>query len=139
MTDQPHIFNKTLRKSVCAAETVLGPQAVRLVVDVLFNNTVTESGLGHIMNYLDPRAQLKITTDGTGNVLAETEPVHDLIGDTVDGFTLVDLKTAIAHAIKDDLTGFVLQAIQYKWERELTIEDAENITFHLHKLMGLLK
>ena len=93
-----------------------------------------------IVAFIDPKKQLVIKTDAgeRGGLNMYTTTKEATIGDDLDGYALIDIKTALAVAIRDDLTGFVLQALQQKWERDLTIEDAENITFYLHKLIHLL-
>ena len=142
-------FDKRLCKSMAAAEVVLGPKAVkRLVAGLLTDFTATEYNLtddeaellGRIFNMVDPKKQIVIKTDEdiSGGLTMRDEPLNRHIDDELDGYTLVDIKTAIAVAIHDDLTGFVLQALQAKWQRDLTLEDAENITFHLEKLVKLL-
>ncbi len=150
MTDKPYQFEKRLCKSMAAAEVVLGPKALkRLVAGLVTRFTASEMRvskeladiLGRIFNMIDPKKQIVIKTgeDLAGGLHMREAPVNDLIGDDLEGYTLVDIKTAIAVAIRDDLTGFVLQALQTKWERELTLEDAENISFHLNQLIHLIK
>ncbi len=144
-----YAFNKRLHKSLAAAEVVLGPKALkRLVAGLLTDFSGTRlkldkelaNLLGTIFKFIDPKKQVVIKTgsDIAGGVNMTEEPIDCVIENEFDGYALVDIKTAIAVAIRDDLTGFVLQALQAKWERELTIEDAENITFHLNKLIKLL-
>lgn len=146
-----YAFDKRLHKSIAAAEVVLGPKALkRLVAGLLTDFAGTTPSkvdknlaniLGHVFHMIDPKKQVVIKTDQdiAGGVLMYEEPVSDHIGEELDGYTLIDIKTAIAVAIRDDLTGFVLEALQAKWERELTIKDAEEITKHLTKIIQLLK
>ncbi len=147
---KPYVFDKRTDKSVVAAETVLGPKALKRLVTGLFtgfseNRCTIEKGLADILdtmfNLMDPEKQVIIKTDAgvVGGLTIKETPKEASIGDDMQGYTLIDLKTAIAEGIQNDLTGFVLQALQLKWERELTLEDAENITFHLNKLIQLLK
>jgi len=135
----PQIFSKRFYKSVVAAETVLGPDAVKMLLLTAFDDL--PETLKPILAYLDPKKQITIKTgqDIAGGVIMQAENKEEQLGDIYDGYTLVDIKTAIAEAIRDDLTGFVLQALQMKWQRDLTVEDAENITFHLNSLIHLLK
>ncbi len=147
---EPYVFDKRTHKSIVAAETVLGPKALKRLVAGLFtgfseNNCTLDKGLADILNtmfnLMDPEKQVIIKTDAgvVGGIIIEETLREASIGDDMQGYTLIDLKTAIAEGIQNDLTGFVLQALQLKWNRELTLEDAENITFHLNKLIQLLK
>lgn len=151
LENKPYAFDKRLCKSIAAAEVVLGPKALkRLVAGLLTDfegtrpSTVSKdlaNTLGAIFNMIDPKKQVVIKTDPelAGGLVMKDEPINKNIGDELEGYTLVDIKTAIAVAIRDDLTGFVLQALQAKWERELTLDDAENITFHLNQIIQLIK
>lgn len=138
--NSPHIFSKRVYKSLVAAETVLGPKAIRRIIEYILTDTRYIS-LNDLLNSLDPKAQVIIKTgqEMAGGLVIDIQPKEAIINDTLEGYTLVDIKTAIAEAIRDDLTGFVLQALQFKWERDLTLEEAENITFHLNKLIKLIK
>jgi len=146
---QPPVFNKHLHKSIVAAEIVLGPKALKrlvagLLTDFSCNHMQLDKELSNILGtvfkFIDPKKQVVIKTDPgvPDGLLMRDEPKESAIDDDFEGYAMVDIKTAIAAAIRDDLTGFVLQALQMKWERELTLDDAENISFHLHKLIKLL-
>lgn len=146
---QPYIFDKKLNRSIVAAEVVLGPRAVKRIINSLLNdvkgidvqNDEIMASVADVFNLVDPQKQLVIKTDAgiVGGLTIKTKPKEVSIGDDMQGYTLIDIKTAIAEAIRDDVTGFILQALQLKWKRELTLGDAENITFSINKLIQLLK
>lgn len=137
--NKPHVFNKRLDRTLVAAETVLGPDAVKKIFNTVFEDIPDQ--LKALLNFIDPQKQIVIKTgeDIAGGIIIREEPRSAVITEDLEGYTLVDIKTAIAEAIRDDLTGFVLQALQLKWQRELTLDDAENITFHLNSLIHLIK
>lgn len=147
---KPYVFNKRTHKAIATAEIVLGPKAVRQLITGLITNFSKDECiideeltniLAIILSFVDPKKQIVIKTDAgiVGGLTIETKPKEITIGDDFQGYTLIDLKTAIAEAIRGDFTGFVLQMLQITWKRELTIEDAENITFHLNEITKILK
>lgn len=146
---QPYIFDKKLNRSIVAAEVVLGPRAVKRIINSLLNNVKgidvqndeILASVADVFNLIDPQKQLVIKTDAgvVGGLTIKIKPKEVSIGDDMQGYTLIDIKTAIAEVIRGDVTGFILQALQLKWKRELTLGDAENITFHINKLIQLLK
>lgn len=146
---KPYIFDKKLNRSIVAAEVVLGHRAVKRIINSLLDNVESNnvqndeimSSVADIFSLIDPQKQLVIKTDAgiVGGLTIKIKPKEVSIGDDMQGYTLIDIKTAIAEAIRDDVTGFILQALQLKWKRELTLGDAENITFHINKLIQLLK
>lgn len=142
-TKRPYVFNKNLNKSLTAAEVVLGPVALRKLLVALAPDAAGQQDIfiGDILRFADPKRQLRISIPEpeTGDVNITAEPKAEFIDAKYQAYALLDIKSVLAAAIRDDLTGFVMQALQYKWNRELTIDDAENISFHLNKLIHLLK
>lgn len=147
--ETPYAFSKHVRKSVAAAEVVLGPKALRrlflcLLTDFkdpdIFVDDKIAAKLSAMFAYIDPQKQVNISIgeDTPGGISFSHEPISESISDDFQGYALVDIKTALAVAIRDDLTGLVLHVLQEKWDRDLTLEDAENINFHLEKLIPLL-
>ena len=144
--DKPHVFNNRVHRSLAAAETVLGPQAVKGIIATVLTDfselpiTVDDCVkklLEKVFNLIDPKKQTVFKTHDDGTFTIRLEPLDD-VTKKVDGYTLIDLQTAIAVAINDNLTGFVLEVLQTKWNRELTLDDADNINFHLNQLLKIL-
>lgn len=146
---KPYVFDKRTHKAVVAAEVVLGPRAVRRIINSLLNESNAASlgadenlldAIAKIFSFIDLEKQVVIKTDAgvVEGLTIETVPKEVSIDDDFQGYTLIDLKTAITEAMRGDITGFVLEMIQLKWQRELTMDDAISITFHLNKLIQLL-
>jgi len=143
--EQPYIFEKRVNKSFGAAKVVLGPDAVRRLMTVILDLPEVYSHpvgiVGSALSLIDSSKQLVIHTgvDGSARMDIKLEDKEERIGDKLQGYTLIDIKGALAAAVHDDLTGTVLELVQANWEKELTIQDAENISFHLEKLIKLIK
>ena len=161
---KPYVFDKRTHKAIVSAEVVLWPKAITRLLGTLItecnNYERIDSdnfyNIGSILESKDPKFQIIIKTDAgvVGGLTIKTEPKEVSIGDDFQGYALIDLRTAIAEAMRyalidlrtaiaeamrGDITGLVLETLQQKWKRELTLEDAENITFHLNKLIQILK
>lgn len=142
--NKAYVFNKRRHKAIVSADTVLGPYAIRDIICKLiienYPNVPREDrqeALQKILAFVGPDKQLLIkTSEGiAGGVLNRLEDKCPSIGDGIEGCTFIDVKVAIAEAIRDDFAGFVLQALHAKWETDLSLEEAEKVMHHLNKLI----
>ena len=145
--EKPYVFEKRIDKAFGAATVVLGPKAVRQMLVTLlglpkdYASDDTATVLSSVLTLIDPTQQLTIETDGkpTSRMKIAIEPKDDFIGDTIQGYTLVDIKSALATAVREDITGLILELIQMQWDSPLTLGEAEDINFHLNKIFTLIK
>ncbi len=136
-------------KRVAAAEVVLGPQALNRIISGIVRgfsdlNVVIDRKLAASLNvmlrFIDEDKQIVIRTgvDFSGGLDVVMQPKEASIAIDLQAYALVDIQTVLAAAVTDDLTGLVLQALQAKWNRDLSLDEAKNITIHLTKLIQLL-
>jgi len=137
------IFNKKIFRSVAAAEIVLGPNAVKDILDQVILDTVRDPemrrGIQELLSY-DPNKGSHICVTMPQD---PKEPpkirLSEAKGQRVyQGYTLVDLETSIRQALDEDLLGAILQIIQTKYSKELTVDNALELYQAVVKIKGLL-
>lgn len=149
-TPKKYTFSRRLDKAVTAAETVLGPKAVkRLIVGLVHGFEAPTSQvdaesvelLAKMFSLVDPKKQVIIETGAPvpGSVAVYDTSKGRSITDKCEGFTLVDLRASLAEDLSEDPTGVILEAIQLIAGRELTLAEAEKINITINQITQLIR
>jgi len=158
-TDTKYIFNESARHAILAAEAHLGPETLHKIFTIAFANLppvkipkgatdATRESLEYhdkmaasiVLQRLRDAEDLGVIVNFPGDGMDEAEVTahdpHD--GEGIDGKVFCDIFNLVRKAAEDDLTGFVLEALQLNSRRPISIGEADIISTYIDECKNTL-